>query len=26
VLGISDGDEVTIRRVPTPRVPKGMTG
>ena len=26
VLGISDGDEVAIRRVPTPRVPKGMAG
>ena len=26
VLGISEGDEVTIRRVPTPRVPKGMAG
>jgi N-methylhydantoinase B len=26
VLGISDGDKVTIRRVPTPRVPKGMAG
>ena len=26
VLGISDGDEVMIRHVPTPRVPKGMAG
>src|SRR6516162_9972670 len=26
VLGISYGDEVAIRRVPTPRVPKGMAG